>query len=196
MVEKMKEEPIGNKSKLSRLLPKKRWKKIALIAFLAMIVLGSAFYGYMRVSINKDVASPVDILNAEGTKKALVVYQVGLSSGPKDASFDLADGLASRGWRVEVTTASPEAPKDLSNYSLFAIIFPVYGAKPGEAATRYVTNLGDLHQIPTIIINCRLSNAIESIMEEQVTSQNGTIYATLLAGATNLKEYGSQIATS
>lgn len=109
----MKEEQIENKSKLTRLLPKKRWKKIALIVFLAMIVLGSAFYGYIRVSINKDVASPVDILNAEGTKKALVVYQVGLSSGPKDASFDLAYGLASRDWRVEVTTASPEAPRDL-----------------------------------------------------------------------------------
>jgi hypothetical protein len=183
-----------DKEGLSRLLPHKRWKKILLIVFLVMIVLGSVFYGYMRATINKDVISPLEIINTDGSKKALVVYQVGLSSGPKDASYAIGNGLASSGWRVEITTASPEAPSNLSDYRLLVIVFPVYGARPGEAATRYIANIGDLHQIPTIIVNCRLSNAIENNMKEQVTSQNGTVYATLLAGATNLKGFGSQIA--
>jgi hypothetical protein len=192
-VKKLKEKQFNRKEGLSKMLPHKGWKKILLITFLAVMILGSVFYGYLRVTINRDIVSPLEVINADGSKKALVVYQVGLSSGPRDASYEFADGLVSSGWRVEITTASPEAPSEISDYNLFVIVFPVNGARPGEAATRYVTNLCNLDQIPTIIVNCRLSNAIENNMKEQVTSQNGTVYTTLLAGATDLREYGSQI---
>jgi hypothetical protein len=176
-----------------RLLPQKRWKKIMLIAFLALIIVGAAFYGYIRVSINKDVVSPIEAINTEGSKKALVVYQVGLSSGPKDASYAYAQGLGSSGWRAEITTASLEAPSNLSDYKLLVLVFPIYGARPGEAAVRYVERLGNLQQIPTVIIDCRWSNAIESVMKEKVTAQNGTVIETLLAGAMDLGQHASQI---
>ncbi len=192
----MMEKQTENKNWVSRLLPHKRWKKILLITFLAMMVFGGAFYGYMRATINKDVVSAIDVLNSRGNKKALIVYQVGLSSGPRDASYSFADGLVSVGWQVEVATASPEAPSNISSYELLVIVFPVYGARPGEAAVRYVNGLGDLQQIPTVIINCRLSNAIENIMREQVTAQNGTVYEALLSESTDLRQYASQIAIS
>jgi len=185
-----------NKEILSKLLPHKRWKKILLVTVLVMMVLGGALYGYIRATINKDVVSPIDALNFGGDKKALIVYQVGLSSGPRDASYAFADGLVSVGWQVEVATASPESPSNMSSYELLVIVFPVYGARPGEAAVRYVNCLGDLQQIPTVIINCRLSNAIENIMREQVTAQNGTVYDALLSGSTDLRQYASQIAIS
>jgi hypothetical protein len=192
----MMEKQTENKNWISRLLPHKRWKKILLITFLAMMVFGGAFYGYTRATINKDVVSAIDLLNSGSNKKALIVYQVGLSSGPRDASYAFADGLVSVGWQVEVATASPEAPSNMSSYELLVIVFPVYGARPGEAAVRYVNGLGDLQQIPTVIINCRLSNAIENIMREQVTAQNGTVYEALLSGSTDLRQYASQIAIS
>ncbi len=190
------EKQTENKNWISRLLPHKRWKKILLITFLAMMVFGGAFYGYTRATINKDAVSAIDLLNSGSNKKALIVYQVGLSSGPRDASYAFADGLVSVGWQVEVATASPEAPSNMSSYELLVIVFPVYGARPGEAAVRYVNGLGDLQQIPTVIINCRLSNAIENIMREQVTAQNGTVYEALLSGSTDLRQYASQIAIS
>ncbi len=192
----MMEKQTENKNWISRLLPHKRWKKILLITFLAMMVFGGAFYGYTRATINKDAVSAIDLLNSGSNKKALIVYQVGLSSGPRDASYAFADGLVSVGWQVEVATASPEAPSNMSSYELLVIVFPVYGARPGEAAVRYVNGLGDLQQIPTVIINCRLSNAIENIMREQVTAQNGTVYEALLSGSTDLRQYASQIAIS
>lgn len=192
----MMEKQTENKNWISRLLPHKRWKKILLITFLAMMVFGGAFYGYTRATINKDVVSAIDLLNSGSNKKALIVYQVGLSSGPRDASYAFADGLMSVGWQVEVATASPEAPSNMSSYELLVIVFPVYGARPGEAAVRYINGLGDLQQISTVIINCRLSNAIENIMREQVTAQNGTVYDALLSGSTDLRQYASQIAIS
>jgi hypothetical protein len=116
-----------------RLWPQKRWKKIVLATFLTIIVVGAILLAYVLLSINKDVVSPVYVINAGGSKTALVVYQPGLTSSPKDNSYAFADGLASSGWRVEITTASSQAPSDLSNYSLLVLAFPIYGGGTTES---------------------------------------------------------------
>jgi hypothetical protein len=152
---------------------------------------GGSSRDYIFVSINKNVVSPIDVINSGGSEKALVVYQVGLSSAPRDALYAFAEGLAASGWRVEITTASPEAPSDLSDYKLLVVTFPIYGDLPGEAIVRYVDRLGDLRQIKTVIIN---SGSQNSIMKAQVEAQNGTAIETLLAGATDLGQEGRQIA--
>lgn len=107
-------------------------------------------------------------------------------------SFDFADGLASSGWRVEITTASPEAPSDLLNYSLLVVAFPIYYDAPGAAAIRYVDRLGNLQGIHTVIIDVPAS---ENIMRQKVEAKNGTVIETLVAdGKTNIRQAGSQIA--
>lgn len=177
-----------------RFWPQKTWKKILFVLCLTLIVLGVAgagAVGYVFININKDVVSSIDVMNSGGSEKALIVYQVGLSSGPRDASYSFADGLVSSGWRVEITTASPEAPSDLSDYKLLVLTFPIYYDLPGEAIVRYVDRLGDLKKIQTVIINCGSQNAI---MKAQVEAQNGTVIKTLFAGETDLRQEGSQIA--
>lgn len=173
--------------------PQKRWKQILLIAFLAVIVAGAVLMQYVKASINKDVVNSIDVINSSGSSNALVVYQPGLMSGPKDAAYTFADGLASNGWRVEVTTASPETSSNLSSYSLLVLAYPIYGAKPGEAEMRYVDRLGDMQQIHAVTIDVRWSNAVESIMKQKIESQNGTVIGTFLAGTTNLRQVASQI---
>jgi hypothetical protein len=175
-----------------RLWPKGRWMRIVLVASLALIVVGAIATAYVLLSINKDVVSPIVVVNSGGVKTALVVYQPGLSSAPKDNSYDFADGLASGGWRVEITTASPEAPSDLSNYSLLVVAFPIYGGAPGAAAVRYIDRLGDLQGIHTVIIDVPAS---ENIMRQKVEAKNGTVIESLVAdGKTNIRQAGSQIA--
>lgn len=177
-----------------RFWPQKTWKKILFVLCLILIVLavaGAVVVGYVFLNINKDVVSSIDVMNSGGTARALVVYQVGLSSAPRDASYAFSEGLASNGWRVEITTASPEAPSDLSDYKLLILTFPIYGDLPGEAIVRYVTRLGDLQQIRTVIIN---SGSLNVVMKAQVEAQNGTVIENLLYGATDLRQEGSQIA--
>lgn len=175
-----------------RLWPQKRWKRIVLVTFLTLIVVGAVLTVYALLSINKDVVSPIVVINSGGVKTALVVYQPGLTSAPKDNSYAFADGLASSGWRVEITTASSEAPSDLSNYSLLVLAFPIYGGGPGAAAIRYVDRLGNLQRIHTVIIDVPAS---ENIMKKKVEAKNGTVIETLVAdGATNIQQAGSQIA--
>jgi hypothetical protein len=175
-----------------RLWPQKRWKRIALLTLLTLIVVGAILTAYVLLSINKDVVSPIVVVNSGGVKTALVVYQPGLTSAPKDNSYTFADGLASSGWRVEITTASSEAPSDLSNYSLLVLAFPIYGGGPGAAAVRYVDRLGNLQGIHTVIIDVPAS---ENVMRQKVEAKNGTVILTLIAdGKTDTRQAGSQIA--
>jgi flavorubredoxin len=159
-----------------RLWPQKRWKKMVLVTFLTLIVAGAISITYVLFSINKDVVSPIDVINSEGGKTALVVYQPGLSSFPKDVSYAFGNGLASNGWRVEITTASSQTPSDLSKYKLLVLGFPAYGGSPGTAIVRYIDRLANLNGINTIIIACAGGSTGTSVdtMKQKVQAAGGT----------------------
>ena len=139
----------------------------------------AAFAGLLMAGIiNREVVSGIDVINADGSKAALIVYQPGFSSFPRDASYAFADGLASSGWRVEITTASPQAPSDFSNYSLLALAYPVYG-RAGTAIVNYVNRISDLDGINTVIIALQggtdPSPTIDTL-KQQIQAVNGTFY--------------------
>ncbi|MCW4017273.1 MAG: hypothetical protein NWF00_01095 [Candidatus Bathyarchaeota archaeon] len=123
----------------------------------------------MSGAISREVVSEIQVLNADGGKTALVVYQPGFSSFPKDLSYAFAEGLASSGWRVEITTASSQVPSDLVDYGLLVLAYPVYGGTPGTAIVKYVNN-SNLNGLNTVIIACAGSDSGESItpLKQQV----------------------------
>jgi flavorubredoxin len=139
-----------------RFWPQKKRKQIIVVfvlifiaAFVAFAVLGGLLLSGV---LSREVVSEIEVINAAGSKTALVVYQPGFSSFPRDASYAFAEGLASSGWRVEITTGSSEAPSDLSNYSLLTLAYPVYGGTVGTAVVRYVSRISDFNGIDTVII--------------------------------------------
>jgi len=153
------------------------------VLVLALIVAFAAFGAFagmlMSGAISREVVSEIDIINADGGKTALIVYQPGFSGFPSDAVHAFADGLASSGWRVEVTTASPQAPSDLSKYSLLILAYPVYGGTAGTAVVNYVNRVSDLNGIDTVIIACGGGDSGENMnppLKQQVETANGTFY--------------------
>jgi flavorubredoxin len=163
--------------------PQKRWKQIVFVFILALIVAFAAFGAFagmlMSGVISREVVSEIDIINGDGGETALVVYQPGFSSFPRDAVYAFADGLASSGWRVEVTTASPQAPSDLSKYSLLTLAYPVYGGTAGPAVVNYVNRVSGLNGINTVIIACGGDDSGETVnppLKQQVQTANGTFY--------------------
>jgi len=61
----------------NEILAAKTWKKILFVVLLTLIVLvamGAVALVYIISSINKDVVSPIDVINSGGSEKALVVY--------------------------------------------------------------------------------------------------------------------------
>ena len=174
-----------------KLWPQKRWKQIVFIVVIILIVMFVAFATFAGLllagAISREVVSEIDVKNADGGKTALVVYQPGFSSFPNDVSYAFADGLASSGWRVEITTASSEAPSDLSKYSLLALAYPVYGGTVGTAIVRYVERISDFEGVNTVIIACGGGDSGESIipLKQQVEAANGTFYDSLALSNSN-----------
>jgi len=166
-----------------RFWPQRRWKKVLLIIFLVIVIGIAALVGTLAVAFvvgNRDVVSAIDVVNASGNTTALLVYQAGLSSLPKDVSHAFADGLASNEWRIEITTASTEAPSDMSNYRLLVLLWPNYGGLAGAATVRYVDRIGNMHGIQTVLIATG-GNPVGGFatMTQKVQAANGVVISSL-----------------
>jgi hypothetical protein len=164
-----------------KLWPQNKWKQALFIfsVFVLAVVVVLAILGtYTWSAVNKDVVSGIEVINPTGDKTALVVYQAGLTAFPKDTSHAFANGLAASGWKVEVTTASSQAPSNLSKYSLLVLSYPIYGAKPGTTIVRYVDRIGDLHGMNAVIVTLSGFNSTETsvdTMTQKVHTANGTV---------------------
>jgi len=161
--------------------PQNKWKQILLAFFLVGIGVSAILGIFAGFTLNKDVVSSIDVVNPGGSKTALIVYQPGLSSFPRDVSYAFGNGLAASGWRVELTTASSQAPSNLTKYSLLVLGFPCYGATPGTAIIRYADRLTNLQGISTVIIACAASNTGGSVdtMKQTIQAAGGVFKESL-----------------
>jgi hypothetical protein len=105
-----------------------------------------------------------------------------------------SEGLISNGWRVEVATASKEAPTDLSGYDLLVLSAPTYDWVPAKPIQRYLERLGDLADQPTVVIISAAGTTSLSLpkMEDLVREANGDLVASyaLWTLVPNRVEYG------
>jgi hypothetical protein len=152
-----------------------------LIVILAFVSFGVFAGLLMSGTINREVFSEIEVINEGGNKTALVVYQPGFSSFPSEISHAFADGLASNGWRVEITTASPQTPNELSKYSLLTLAYPVYGGTPGTAIVSYLSRISSLDGTSIVILVCGGGDTgeIQNPLAEEVQAINGTFYKAL-----------------
>jgi flavorubredoxin len=164
-----------------KFLPQKKWKKILLIAILAFVIVVAGVLGFIVFKINSDYVSGIEVLNADGSENALIIYHPGLSSFMEDVAYAFADGLVENGWRVEITTASSQAPTGLSGYSLLVLGSPVYADNPSPTIKRYVERRGDLQGISTILLvtSGGSNGGAEASMQQTVKEHNGTIETVL-----------------
>ncbi|MDH4135340.1 MAG: hypothetical protein OEW09_01290 [Anaerolineae bacterium] len=153
---------------------------IALIVVPVLFVVVVVLLDYGR---NKEVVSEVNALNPEGDGgTALVVYHPGKSDFQRRVFSGFVEGLVSRGWRVEITTPSSQAPTDLSGYDLLVLGGPTYWFTPNRPIRRYLSRLGDLggQRTVTIITALGAGERSTSIVEKQVREANGDLVNALL----------------
>jgi flavorubredoxin len=160
-----------------KLWPEKKWKRIVLIAVIAFIIVVASVLGFVFFKINNDYVSGIEVLNADGSETALIIYHPGLSSFMKDVTYAFADGLVENGWRVEITTASSEAPIDLSDYSLLVLGSPVYAGNPSPTIKRHLERMGDLNGIDTVILvtSGGSDGSTEAYLQQAVEDHNGVV---------------------
>lgn len=131
--------------------------------------------------VNSEVVSELEVLNPTGSRTALIVYHPGRSGFPKLIHDAFAEGLASAGWRVEITTASSHATTDLSSYDLLVLGTPTYNWLPSQPIQQYLQGLGDLRGKPTIVIVSAEGYYGVSLpaMERLVREANGSLVKSL-----------------
>jgi flavorubredoxin len=153
---------------------------MTLIIVLVILAALAAWVDYGR---NKEVVSEVKILNPQGNAgTALVVYHPGKSDFQHQVFSGFAEGLVSRGWRVEITSPSSQAPADLSGYDLLTLGGPTYWFTPSRPIKRYLSRLGDLEGQRTVTIITALGSGgrSTSILERLVREANGDLVNALL----------------
>jgi hypothetical protein len=119
-----------------------------LIALAVLIGVG----GYFEYSVYREVPTETQVLNADGAKTALVIYHPGLTDFARNITYTYAEALAACGWRVEIATASTQAPTDLNRYSLLVLNWPIYDLNPAPAITNQIHRIGSLNGIDTVIV--------------------------------------------
>jgi flavorubredoxin len=160
-----------------KLWPEKKWKKILFIAIIVFVIVVASVLGFVFFKINSDYVSEIEVLNADGSETALIIYHPGLSSFMKDVAYAFADGLVENGWRVEITTASSQAPTDLSGYSLLALGSPVYGGTPSTTIKRHLERIDDLNGIDIVLLvtSGGSDGGAEASMQQAVEDHDGTV---------------------
>lgn len=152
---------------------------VAVLAVLAGIVSWVIWYWYRA---SQEVVGETETLNPGGERgTALVVYHPGRRGFLHSVIQAFAEGLVRNGWRVDITTASSQAPADVGSYDLLAFGGPTYIWAPARPIKRYVSRLGDLGGKPTAIIvtGFGMTGRSTSIMEKLVREANGHLVKSL-----------------
>ena len=151
---------------------------VALVIAAVIVVILILSYAW----INWPVRSGVETLNPEGEAgSALVVYHSGLTDFQRKVSYAFAEGLTFNGWRVDLTTASPQAPTVLSSYDLLVVGGPTYYWMPARPIRKYVKRL-DLggRRVVTIITGMGAGTGSSAKMQQDVREAHGDLLRALL----------------
>lgn len=146
------------------------------------VVLLATVGAWLFVRMNRQVVSEIEILNADATAgTALVVYHPGVSSFPQKVNRAFAEGLVEAGWRVEMTTASSQAPTDLEGYDVLVLGSPTYGGAPAQPLLSYLGALGDLGGQMMVIILSGAGQTDQAVatVEELLRKANGQLVKSL-----------------
>jgi flavorubredoxin len=134
------------------------------------------------------VSAPLETLNSQGSKTALVIYHPGLTSIAHDIAYNFSLCLASSGWRVEIATANPQAPTNLFKYSLLVLSWPTYDFNPGPTITSQIHRIDNLKGIKTVIVavggGVNPFNAVGNL-DKIVQNANRTIIQSITAFRSN-----------
>ena len=150
-----------------------------IVVFAALAAWGVWFFS----GRNREVVSEVETLNPDGgAGTALVVYHPGKSDFQRRVFSGFAEGLVANGWRVEMTTPSPQAPTGLDGVDLLVLGGPTYGFKPNRPIQKYLARLGDLGGKPavTIITALGMGERSTEMMQRLVREANGNLVQALV----------------
>ena len=153
------------------------------MAIIIVLVALAAAWILSYLWLNKATVSRVEVQNPEGDAgTALVVDHPGRGSFHVQVVSGFVEGLVSSGWRVERTTASRQAPADLSGYDLLVLGSPTYWFTPSWPIRSYLGRLGDLkgQRTITLVTGMGAGERSAALLAKWVRKANGDLAKGLL----------------
>jgi hypothetical protein len=149
----------------------------AVAVFCAAGVSGWAFV--LMPWVNQPVVSEVTSFNPQGeTGRALVIYHPGRSDLQERAVRGFVEGLVTAGWRVDLTTASEQAPAP-TGYDLLVLGAQSYTWAPARPVEAYLRRAGDLDGLPVVAILSGLGETgpANAVMRDLIAEAKGSLIA-------------------
>lgn len=145
-----------------------------LVLFIAMVITAKIFS-----STNNPKTKKEEILKSktQSSKKALVVFQPGVSNFTDKIAHQIAKGLNDGGYEVTIDYPSKDLSKDVDNYSVIVFGSPVYGGKPLSIVTDYSSSLTNLSSKKIVVYSTGAGKNTTSeldIMEQAI--KNADVY--------------------
>lgn len=125
---------------------------VRLLALALAVLL--ALLAWLQLRIGRETVGEVRALEPAGAhdaRRALVIYNPGLSDFQRSLALAFARGLADAGWRVDTTTTSQRTPATPGNYDLLAIGTNTYWWAPDPPTRRYLAR-ARLGGLPVVVL--------------------------------------------
>jgi hypothetical protein len=147
------------------------WTRVIIVVGLIALV----WWGLFTPWVNKDWVSQVQGIAVEGSAgTAYIAYYPGRSSFQRDMANAFAEGLVANGWSVEISTASSQAPTDVSKYDLVVLGSPTYMLGPAQRILRYIKSLNLTGKDVVVIMSGIIPSGISTaVMESAVRAAGG-----------------------
>ncbi|HUJ77115.1 MAG TPA: hypothetical protein VL359_19775 [bacterium] len=144
----------------------------------ALLAAGAVLLELGTRQVNRERPTPLEDLGGTGQAgRALIVYHSTRGIFQPLIQRALAAGLRAQGWQVHLTSASRQAPADLSPYRLLVLGAPTYSCTPARAVLAYVRRLGTLRGLAVALVvsgDGRTERALR-LLREQVSRAQGRV---------------------
>ena len=149
----------------------------------ALGIFGAWFLAYdvwFSGRANAEFVSPVVRLGGDGRAgRALIVYHQGRGPMHFQARVQraFAEGLQAQGWQVDLTTASKQAPGDVSRYDLMVLGAQAYNWCPAQPIVDYVDRVAGLTGKPVVVVvsGGGMTDRAIQVLQRHVLAAGGAI---------------------
>ena len=114
---------------------------LLIIAVLVVTVIIAVNWSMAMAKREYDDRTEIMVSETINAKKALVVYQPGLTSAPADAAYAIGKGLNDSGFEVTMTNPRQDLSADISGYTVIVFGMPNYGSAVPEALSNYISRI-------------------------------------------------------